>query len=428
CEVDEGCLVASDCVTGLCGEDGLCDPAPTCEDGVMNGDETDVDCGGATCDACEVGEGCLEASDCVTEVCGEDGLCEEAPPTCDDGVMNGDETDVDCGGDTCDPCEVGEGCLVASDCVSEICNEDGLCAEDDDPDGDGLTTAEEEVIGTDPHDPDTDGDGINDGDEIAGGDPKAYDEGEDTDPLDADTDDDGLNDGDERDGKGRAEGVTGLDPLDPDTDGDGLPDGLELGVTEPIPGGISDGDGVPFLGTDPEIFVPDADPATTTDPTDDDTDDDGLIDGNEDADHDGAVSNTLGGTGTAGEGETDPNDPDTDNDGLFDGLELGLTAPQGNDTDPNVFVADGDPTTTTDPLDADTDDGSVDDGVEDTDHDGVVDDGERDPNVGLDDIPVEDILLEGGGGCQAGGNGAPWALALGLLALLAVLRRRREQA
>mgnify|MGYP006253024745 CR=1 FL=1 len=49
--------------------------APTCDDGIMNGNETGVDCGG-DCDAC---------------------------PTCDDGIMNGNETGVDCGGD-CDAC------------------------------------------------------------------------------------------------------------------------------------------------------------------------------------------------------------------------------------------------------------------------------------------------------------------------------------
>ena len=30
------------------------DPVPTCDDGIQNGDEEDVDCGGSLCDACEV--------------------------------------------------------------------------------------------------------------------------------------------------------------------------------------------------------------------------------------------------------------------------------------------------------------------------------------------------------------------------------------
>ncbi|TNF24739.1 MAG: hypothetical protein EP329_24445, partial [Deltaproteobacteria bacterium] len=48
-------------------------------------------------------------------------------PACDDGLKNGNETDVDCGGDTCEPCQVDEGCLVPSDCVTALCGQDGLC-------------------------------------------------------------------------------------------------------------------------------------------------------------------------------------------------------------------------------------------------------------------------------------------------------------
>ena len=62
-------------------------------------------------------------------------------------------------------------------------------------------------------------DGLNDGDEVAGGDaPAGYEVGVDTDPLDADTDDDGLSDGEE--------GRIGTDPTDPDTDADGLGSGV----------------------------------------------------------------------------------------------------------------------------------------------------------------------------------------------------------
>ncbi|MFP2929144.1 Ig-like domain-containing protein, partial [Pyxidicoccus sp. 3LG] len=229
-----------------------------------------------------------------------------------------------------------------------------------DSDDDGLTDEEEGTLGTDPNNPDTDGDGIPDGIEVnTGG----------TDPLDDDSDDDGLLDGTEdADHDGVVdEGET--DPNENDTDGDGVSDGVESGLTEP------EGD-----DTDPAVFTPDQDPTTTTDPTDDDSDDDGLLDGSEDADHDGRVD----------AGETDPRDADTDNDGLLDGLEAGLTEPEGDDTDPTVFTADQDPTTTTDPLDADTDDGSVLDGVEDSNHNGRVDEGETDPLVGADDTDDTD--------------------------------------
>ena len=53
-----------------------CGP-PSCTDGIQNGNETGVDCGGPDCPAC---------------------------PTCNDGIQNGSETGVDCGGPDCAPC------------------------------------------------------------------------------------------------------------------------------------------------------------------------------------------------------------------------------------------------------------------------------------------------------------------------------------
>ncbi len=58
----------------------------------------------------------------------------------------------------------------------------------DDADCDGLSKSEEAIYGTDPNNPDSDGDGLGDGEEV-------YDY--DLDPADADTDDDGLADGQE---------------------------------------------------------------------------------------------------------------------------------------------------------------------------------------------------------------------------------------
>ncbi|WP_241757999.1 adventurous gliding motility protein AgmC [Myxococcus landrumensis] len=154
--------------------------------------------------------------------------------------------------------------------------------------------------------------------------------------ITVDTDGDGLTDEDE---------VTrGTDPTNPDTDGDGITDGVEVTV-----GG--------------------------TDPLDDDTDNDGLLDGTEDKDHDGVVD----------PGETSPVLADTDGDGVQDGTELGITQPEGSDTDTTVFIPDADPTTTTDPLNVDTDGGSVRDGIEDANHNGRVDPGETDPKVAADD-------------------------------------------
>ena len=88
---------------------------------------------------------------------------------------------------------------------------------DTDADEDGLLKSEEELLGTDPDNPDTDGDGIGDGEEADYG----------TNPVEADTDGDGLNDG--------AELEAGTDPLLADTDGDSVSDGAEVEAeTDPL--------------------------------------------------------------------------------------------------------------------------------------------------------------------------------------------------
>ena len=190
-------------------------------------------------------------------------------------------------------------------------------AVDGDSDGDGLTDSQEAKLGTDPQDKDTDGDGLNDGEEVKQGDPAALDKGKDTDPLDADTDNDGINDGDERNGTGPLAGKGKTDPLNPDTDGDTLTDGLEVGVTQGVAAGTSQG-GKPFAGTSAD-FAPDADPTTTTNPLDPDTDKGSVADGLEDANKNGKVD----------AGETDPNVQaddkpelkDTDGDGVADAVD-----------------------------------------------------------------------------------------------------------
>jgi hypothetical protein len=49
-----------------------------------------------------------------------------AVPTCTDGVANGTETDVDCGG-SCNDCALGDGCALPADCASGAC-EGNVCA------------------------------------------------------------------------------------------------------------------------------------------------------------------------------------------------------------------------------------------------------------------------------------------------------------
>ncbi|MDP4117226.1 MAG: binary toxin-like calcium binding domain-containing protein, partial [Bacteroidota bacterium] len=172
-----------------------------------------------------------------------------------------------------------------------------------DIDNDGLTNDEEEQLGTDPRNPDTDGDGLTDGQEV-----KLYH----TDPLKADTDGDGLSDYDEI-------MKYHTDPLKADTDGDGLNDGDEVMKykTDPLKAD-TDGDG---LNDGDEVMK------YRTDPLKVDTDGDGLSDYNEIMKY-----------------HTDPLNADTDGDGLKDGEEVMKYK--------------------TDPLKADTDGGSVNDGVE----------------------------------------------------------------
>ncbi|MFK8162357.1 MAG: cohesin domain-containing protein [Lewinella sp.] len=75
---------------------------PSCTDGIMNGDETGVDCGGPDCPVCPTCDDGVMNGDETGVDCG--GSCTACPPTCSDGIMNGNETGVDCGGPDCPVC------------------------------------------------------------------------------------------------------------------------------------------------------------------------------------------------------------------------------------------------------------------------------------------------------------------------------------
>jgi hypothetical protein len=91
-------------------------PAPTCSDGVRNGNEIDVDCGG-DCRPCWPGDACTADGDCVSRHC-DSGRCRAAD--CTDGVRDGFETAVDCGY-VCNKCPLGDHCDEGSDCQSGHC-------------------------------------------------------------------------------------------------------------------------------------------------------------------------------------------------------------------------------------------------------------------------------------------------------------------
>jgi hypothetical protein len=92
---------------------------PTCGDNVKNGAETDVDCGGGLCTPCNAGKSCAVDKDCRDKICGA-GSCVAA--SCSDGIKNGSESDVDCGGPDCMPCGDGRICAGGNDCQSRVCN------------------------------------------------------------------------------------------------------------------------------------------------------------------------------------------------------------------------------------------------------------------------------------------------------------------
>jgi len=99
---------------------------------------------------------------------------------------------------------------------------DGTGDAAEDLDGDGLAAAGEQTAGSNPLEPDTDGDDLVDGAEVGANR---------TSPTKADTDGDGLDDG--------AELRAGTDPLDPDTDGDGIPDGADTTTQTVAEGAVS---------------------------------------------------------------------------------------------------------------------------------------------------------------------------------------------
>ena len=251
-----------------------------------------------------------------------------------------------------------------------------------DTDGDNLTDYEEGFgynssvwYITNPNDPDTDDDGLNDGYETFTSD---------TDPTDSDSDDDNLNDGDEV-------LVYGSDPNDWDTDGDDLSDGDEVNGTYGFVTSPTDYD------TDDDYLWDGDEYSWGTNATNNDTDEDQLLDGAEVYDYD-----------------TSPTDSDTDDDGLSDGYEVFTSQ-----TDPNEWDTDDDWLNDydelynsiwgpTDPNDSDSDDDGLHDGREvydwgtdpndtDTDDDDLTDGAEVD-NYGTNPTnndTDDDRLLDG---------------------------------
>jgi hypothetical protein len=283
-----------------------------------------------------------------------------------------------------------------------------------DSDGDGLTNAQEDALHTDRNNPDTDGDGINDGAEVGGnpsqpidtdgdGIPDVLERGNNdadgdgvSDASDLDSDNDGIPDSVEtNNGVPRDTDNDGVpDHLDRDSDGDGIPDALEAGQNGGTPLD-TDGDG------DPDTLDRDSDGDGIPDELEanlsgQDSDGDGIDDAF-DADTTGESDMNGDGVGDSAslrdsdhDGSPDHLDTDTDGDGILDTAEGGLG---GNDSDNDGIDDAIDPQST---GGSDTDGDGVDDSyvLPDNDGDGVPDTTDLDSdNDGVFDV-VEGGLID----------------------------------
>ncbi|MCC6622873.1 MAG: OmpA family protein [Deltaproteobacteria bacterium] len=160
-------------------------------------------CAGADCD--DTIPTCT--TDCSDMNGGDGNGIPDCAENCNDQDGDNFGTGVGCLGPDCNDAEV----MCTTDC-SDFDNDGRPNCVDADDDNDGLPDAAEVSRGTDPRNPDTDGDRLLDGDEV-----NTYG----SDPTEVDTDRDGLFDGDEVE-------IWKTSPTNPDTDGEGLSDGAEV--------------------------------------------------------------------------------------------------------------------------------------------------------------------------------------------------------
>lgn len=364
----------------------------SCEDGLQNGDEQGVDCGGAFCPPCEGEGGCEQNEDCESGIC-LDGVCVESG--------EGKDTDGDGIEDEEDNCPTqanpsqldGNGDGIGDACEPFVDSDgDGINDENDNcPDGfnPNQTDGDGDLIG-DLCDEDLDGDGIANIDDNCSLIPN---------PGQEDLDEDGQGDACDKDGDG--DGVDNEEdncpdipnPLQLDGDEDGLGDACGESEAD------EDGDGIP----DESDNCP-----TIPNPDQKDTDKDGKGDV---CDPDGWGENPFNPEDDCpdflgGNADDEECSPSPDENIL---CEIG---PSGEYLDPRCNV-DSDGDGVPDPIDNCPK--SVNANQEDLDGNGI------------GDVCQAGGVNVGGGGCQAGtsGNGPRtsygWAV---LLLLLMALRQR----
>ena len=127
CADQKKCNGGADCTNGVCSCTGLfCQnscQAPSCTDGVKNGTEPAIDCGGSCARKCGATLPCSGNADCASGTC-TGNVC-TTPAHCTNGSKDSDETDVNCGG-SCAPCPATRTCTAAADCQSGNCSCSGL--------------------------------------------------------------------------------------------------------------------------------------------------------------------------------------------------------------------------------------------------------------------------------------------------------------
>jgi large repetitive protein len=328
-----------------------------------------------------------------------------------DGVADGPEV----GANPAAPLDTdGDGIINALDPAdNDIClpNANSAACLAADNDSDGLTNAQEDAQGTDRNNPDSDGDGVNDG-----ADPDNHDvcvpNANSAPCLLVDSDGDGLTNGEE-DARGSdrnnpdSDGDGVLDLVDNDSDNDGIPDSVEVGA-DPMHPVDTDHDGTPdYLDRDSDgDGLPDALEGGVVAGVPRDTDGDGTPD-YLDLDSDGdtlpdRLESNVSGNDTDGDGIDDAFDADTLGEGDINHDGVGDSAAL-RDTD-----SDGAP----DYLDVDSDDDGILDSFEgtpaaltDTDGDGVPDVRDLDSdNDGLFDVREAGLIDANGDGMMDAGQ------------------------
>lgn len=112
---EEGCDVGT--LGCACTGGNGCDAGLECNNGTC--EEIVADCGNQVVESPEqCDDGNADNTDSCTELC--------MAPSCDDGIVSGDEIAVDCGIAACGiGCDFGEPCTIANDCIFPVCGPDG---------------------------------------------------------------------------------------------------------------------------------------------------------------------------------------------------------------------------------------------------------------------------------------------------------------